>query len=1070
MPRKIPINKIYISLFLVAIIGLGLSLTAFFYVKQWELNQALENQKKQVNEYVRVLRQTFTTYSSILHSIKGLYLMHHSLTQPRFTQFVKNLLIPPGVVSLEWVGVVPANQRHSIEEERGFRFWESPHDLKRTAEYRETYYPVLLAHSINDNIERLGYDVGSNTTLALALEMATKQGQLTASGATKLFTNTDKFLGFYVFLPVYQQNTSPSSPENLIGFAVGVFRLQTLVEQVLRLPKLRTKVFLRILDETQKAPRPELYAPAWYHDPAPTSSVEIWSASLEFGGRLWRLVFYNTQDKPLVQIWYAFLVLGVGGLFTLGLLRYLYIILIHAQWAEQLVAKRTQSLYAANQALNQEVMARKQMTKALETSRQRFQAIFNEAAIGIAQTQLDHKIIESNRALQMLFRYRETELQDNYLNELAHPEDAHLDQFMLEKMLAGRYDTYQVSKRYICKNGTIVWTNQSCSIVRDTVRPFLINMIEDITERKLAEQARLEAEKKFRDIFENAIEGIFQCTPSGRYLSVNPAFVRMFGYESAEQVYAELVDIGQQLYLDPQRRLEFIALLENHSNVQDFEYQARCRNGQVIWVNETVRVVRDSLGQIRYYEGMVEDVTGRKQTEQKLRHDATHDQLTGLFNRAAFTSHLTEALAQLTLANSQYSLLQPANPQSINLNNPTANIPFAVLFIDLDRFKVVNDSMGHLVGDQLLSEIAHRLETTMGENNVVARFGGDEFVLLLENIADFSELEQTLDDIQQQLSQPYLLNQETFNTTASIGVALGNRHYNNADEVLRDADTAMYEAKKQGGGKWVIFQPAMRDHVISVLRIEKDLRLALERQEFCVYYQPIVSLETCKTVGLEALVRWVHPKQGLIRPDLFIPIAEETGLIKELGLWVFETACVQLRRWQIQFAQHASLGMNINVSPIQLKHPRLVAQIQDILEKTGIQGTTCRVEITESAMMQDPKTALTILNDLKSLEVLLYIDDFGTGYSSLSYLQKFPIDALKIDKSFIQEIDTSGKSAQIANAIIALGEAFDLRVVAEGIETSCQVAKLKAAHCHHGQGYLFSRPQDEKSIEKYLSS
>ncbi|HDN25981.1 MAG TPA: EAL domain-containing protein [Thioploca sp.] len=1086
MPNKTPIKKTYISLFLVAVIGLGLSLTAHQYIKQWEHNNAIEALTKEADEHVRVLRQTFITFGNILTSLRGLHHVHHPISRPNFAQFVNDVLDLPGLQAWEWIDIVPKDQRQAVEAEadasgiRNFSFWEwSPNGNKRTAAQREVYYPVLFTEPQNLNAKMLGYDVGSDKTLKTALEKARDLGQLTTSGAVYVQTDTDFALGFYVFLPIYKSKTAPVTlaerRHELVGFAAGVFLFDQLVERVLRLPKLRTEVFLVIIDDTPPAQTQELYAPPWYSDAVRANSVMLWWTSLEFGGRQWRIVFYKSSNESLFKTWYAWMVLGIGLLFTLGLLRYMYIILTHAQWAEGLVAKRTDSLIRANQALNKEIRAREQMTVALEASRQRFQAIFNEAAIGIAQIDLNDRILDTNIALQTLLRYREEELQDKFLKILAHPDDADIDQWMNEKMLAGKYDTYRVGKRYICKNGAIVWTNQSSSIVRDTTQPFIISMIEDITERKLAEEARWEAEKKYREIFENAIEGIFQCTPTGRYLSVNPAFVRMLGYESAEQIYNEITDIGQQVYVNPQRRIEFINLLNSHSNVQDFEYQARCRDGRVIWVNETVRVVRDNNGQIHYYEGIVEDVTERKQAEVKLRHDATHDQLTRLLNRAAFTALLTKALTRLhkARAESPSQRKRDEEPAENHMENGPFSISFplefAVLFVDLDRFKIVNDSMGHLVGDQLLTEIGRRLDSDACENDVVARFGGDEFALMLENLPDLSTLYQRIECIQQQLSRPYTLKNETFNTTASIGIAPSKSKYNSADEILRDADTAMYEAKKQGRGKSVIFQPDMHIDVVNKLRMERDLRKALEREEFRLHYQPIISLETRQTVGLEALVRWQHPKQGMIRPDLFIPLAEESGLIKELGLWVFETACFQLRRWQTQFAQYAELGMNINVSPIQLKQPDLFNKIKDIIEKTGIKGSTCRVEITEGAMMQDPEAALTVLNDLKSLEILLYIDDFGTGYSSLSYLQKFPIDALKIDKSFIMKIDSTGKSAQIAHAIIALGEAFDLRVVAEGVENDFQVSMLKAAHCHHVQGYFFSRPKDSQSIEEYLS-
>ncbi|MDM8569709.1 bifunctional diguanylate cyclase/phosphodiesterase, partial [Thiotrichales bacterium HSG1] len=389
-------------------------------------------------------------------------------------------------------------------------------------------------------------------------------------------------------------------------------------------------------------------------------------------------------------------------------------------------------------------------------------------------------------------------------------------------------------------------------------------------------------------------------------------------------------------------------------------------------------------------------------------------------------------------------------------------------FVDVGRFKIVNDSMGHLVGDRLLTDIAERLSKEVADDDVVARFGGDEFALIFNDVPNLKILEQKINNILHKLSQPYVLKDETFNTTASIGVALSDSEYETADEMLRDADTAMYEAKKQGGDTSVTFQPGMRLKIVNMLKMEGDLRKALERDELLLYYQPIISLETHKLIGFEALVRWQHPQQGLIAPDLFIPLAEETGLIRELGLWVFETACSQLSDWQQQFANHSELGMNINVSPVQLKQPNLVYQIQDIINKCDIKPNTCRIEITENAMMQNPQMALKILNDLKNLEILLYIDDFGTGYSSLSYLQQFPIDALKIDKSFIQNIDASSKSAQIVNAIIALGKSFDLRIVAEGTENKDQITMLKAANCHNVQGYFFSKPKDAQTIEKFL--
>jgi len=1065
------IKKIDISLILIAIIGLGLSLIAFFYVRQWEDQQVFEASRKQADIYVRTLNQVFTTFGTLLYSASSL--LNHTMTRQQFSKWASHHpLTPPGILqACYWIPYIPASQRQLVETQTHlegfptFSFWEfSPTGEKQIIADRKAYYPILFAEPLANNLEWLGYDLATHEVLKTALEEARDSGQLTVSGGVLLPIEGQLKTSFLMLVPVYQSesHTVAQRRHQLTGFIAGVFLFDNLVYTALKISKIRTEVFLVILDETPHAQIKEPFTPSWYKIDQIHSYSKIGSVPLEFGGRQWRLALFSMGNEELTfQIIYAWSVLTIGILFTLGLWRYIYLTLTRARWAEELVTTRTQSLLEANEALNQEIQARNLITKALEASQQRFQAIFNEAALGIAQLDLKNRILVSNRALQSLLRYREEELQNRSLTELVHPEDIDNDSHLLEKMLNGKYDSYRVRKRYICKNGAIIWTNQSCSIVRDT-NPFIISMIEDITERKFAEEARLEAEKKYRDIFENAVEGIFQCTPAGQFLSVNPAFVRMFGYEHAEQLYTEVVDLGKQLYVDPQCRLKFLKLLETHSEVRDFEYQARCRNHKIIWVNETTRVVRDSKNQIRYYEGIVEDVTHRKQIEEKLRHEASHDQLTGLFNRTAFTIHLSQAI-------DKFHKLTINNHSLENSSTFQTPIEFAVLFIDLDRFKIVNDSLGHLVGDELLTEIARRLSSQACKDHLVARFGGDEFALMLENLPDLFALEQCISRIQHHISQPYTLKHETFTTTASIGVALASPKYTSADEVLRDADTAMYEAKKQGRGKTMVFQSGMHTNVVNLLRMESDLRKALERDEFSIYYQPIISLETNYLVGLEALVRWRHPEQGLVRPDLFIPLAEETGLIKELGLWVFKTACTQLKQWQTQFPQHAHLGVNINVSPIQLKQPDLVLQVQKIIEKTGIQPANCRIEITESAMMQDPEAALRILNDLKGLEVLLYVDDFGTGYSSLSYLQKFPIDALKIDKSFIQALGNSNKSVKIIQAIVVLGKAFDLKIVAEGVEHDFQVNILKQIQCHHGQGYFFARPKSLKDMEVYLN-
>lgn len=1071
-------KRVDTALILVAIIGIGISLTAFFYVRQWEQEFSTSEVKKQADAHVRALRQSFMTFNHILYSIRGLYDVHNHITKDNFTQFVKRELFTyPGIHTLEWILSVPDAQRATVEQQAkaeghtDFTFWQyDKAGNKQISPTRPVYYPVLFIETAPNvtGMDNFGYELGSNPVLKSALKQANEQGQLVASGAIPIRIHGEEMLGFRAFMPVYKDdNLIQSDQKNLVGFASGVFLFENMVQSILRTPRQRTDIFLLIVDETPNQPVTQLFAPHWYDEYTAAHSTVLFSVPLEFGGRVWQIKLCETNKFFKLENIYAFIVLIIGFLLTGSMLLYIYTTLTRALWAENLVTKRTESLSEAIQALSEEVDARVRVNAALEVSRRRFRAIFDGAAMGIVQTDLQGKILESNKAIQQLLGYREEDLQNCYLNQFVYTSDVDIDLTMRKNMLGGQYNSYIISKRYCCKKGTLIWTNQNCSIVRNQDDSFIINMIEDVTERKAAETARLAAEKKYRDIFENAIEGIFQCSFDGHYLNVNPAFVRMFGYETEEQIYKEISNIEQQIHLEPKRYIEFIQQLKVQSEVQNFEYQARCRDGLIIWVNETVRVVKNNQGNLLYYEGIIENITERKNIEKKLRYDASHDQLTGLLNRRAFTKYLTDALMNL-----HYHMPKQSNSLQHSVYKKLTEveqIPFVVLFLDLDRFKIVNDSMGHLIGDKLLVEIARRLTQEIGKSDTVARFGGDEFALLLENVPNLITLEQYLEKVQQTLSAPYYLEQEVFNTTTSIGVALSSAKYMNANEILRDADTAMYEAKRRGRGKAVIFQLGMHTQVVNLLRMESDLRRAFEQEEFKLYYQPIISLENHNTIALEALIRWEHPEKGLIMPDKFINITEETGLIVELGLWVFKTACEQLRIWQMQFPHHANLGMNINVSPIQLKQPRLVYEIQDILEKTGISGHTCHIEITENAIMQDPEAILSVLQNLKALKTELYIDDFGTGYSSLSYLQKFPVDALKIDKSFIQKIEVSGKSTQIAQAIIALGEAFNLKVVAEGVENNAQVSILSAARCHQVQGFLFSRPKSKSEIEYYLN-
>jgi diguanylate cyclase (GGDEF)-like protein len=441
---------------------------------------------------------------------------------------------------------------------------------------------------------------------------------------------------------------------------------------------------------------------------------------------------------------------------------------------------------------------------------------------------------------------------------------------------------------------------------------------------------------------------------------------------------------------------------------------------------------------IRYAIERQSDITARKLAEERLLHDALHDHLTGLPNRALFMDRLGMAIAHA---------------------KRRLSYTYAVLFIDLDRFKNVNDSLGHSVGDELLIAVARRLESCLRPGDTVARLGGDEFTILLDEVADIDHAVQVAQRLHREMTRPFRVQGHEVFVTMSLGITLGaGGHYNHPEEVLRDADTAMYGAKTSGKARDAVFDCQMHDRAVALLELETDLRRAVERAEFEIYYQPIVSLASGKIDAFEALLRWRHPRRGLLAPDSFVPVAEDTGLIVPIGWWVLREACRQLADWQSLPWTGQHLAVTVNLSGKQFMQADLVERVEEILRDTGIQSGSLRLEMTESTIMEQAEEAVAKLMALRRLGVKLYIDDFGTGYSSLSYLHRLPVDALKIDRSFISEMDNQAERAEIVGTIVTLARTLRMDVAAEGIETAEQVTRLRALACHYGQGYFFSEP------------
>ncbi|ODG97179.1 hypothetical protein A4S05_15045 [Nostoc sp. KVJ20] len=465
--------------------------------------------------------------------------------------------------------------------------------------------------------------------------------------------------------------------------------------------------------------------------------------------------------------------------------------------------------------------------------------------------------------------------------------------------------------------------------------------------------------------------------------------------------------------------------------------------------NQMATQLQESFAEILEANRQLEaEINERKQAEEQLRHNAFHDALTGLPNRAFFIERLKNTL-------------QRAKQQE--------NYLFAVLFLDLDRFKVINDSLGHLKGDQFLIAIANRLEVCIRSTDTAARLGGDEFTILLDEIQSLSDAIKVAERIQEELTLPLELDGEEVFTTASIGIALSSTvDYDQPENLLRDADTAMYRAKVLGKARYEVFHPEMYTNALVRLQLENDLRRAIERHEFQLYYQPIVSLTNGRILGFEALLRWQHPERGLICPTDFIPLAEETGLIVKIGYWALHEACRQMQNWRLSHRINSLEKISVNLSVKQFSQPDLIEQIGEILHLTGLDAGSLMLEITESAILENGDEANAALSELRKMGIELSIDDFGTGYSSLGRLHNFPISVLKIDRSFVSPIDGNGKNLEIIETIITLAHKLGMDVTAEGVETKEQLAFLRKLNCECGQGYFFSPPLDNAAAVELI--
>jgi diguanylate cyclase (GGDEF)-like protein/PAS domain S-box-containing protein len=678
-----------------------------------------------------------------------------------------------------------------------------------------------------------------------------------------------------------------------------------------------------------------------------------------------------------------------------------------------------------------DISDRKRAEEALASSEERFRSLSAAAPNGIYALDLKGRLLYSNNRLVELTGLTHEELAGNGWLRMVHPEER--ERVIRESGPTAPERRLSSEFRMLRPDGMLRWVRAHASPFRDREgRPAgFVGSLEDVTSEVEARRELAAREAEYRMLADNSSDFLARHAPDGTYRYASPACTAITGYTPQELIGASPF---RHVAEDDQARVR-----EAHDQVLSAEapvtvaFRLRRKDGEQRWFETTTRAVRDAGGQVRELVSVTRDISERKQAELELSHAALHDPLTGLPNRALFLDRLGIAL----------------------LRTERHSGSIAVLFCDLDRFKVVNDSLGHDAGDRLLIDVAARIASALRPSDTVARFGGDEFTILCEDIAGEIEAATISQRIVDVFREPFLLEDGEVFLATSIGIAIARGAGDIAQDLIRDADAAMYRAKDRGKGRYEVFDEEMRADAVTRLETESALRRALERGELRLHFQPEVELASGSIIGFEALIRWEHPVRGLILPAEFMPLAEETGLAVPIGEWVLREACAEVRRWQLE----SPLTLSVNLSARQLSQPDLVATVRRALAETETDPATLCLEITEGAVMESGTATTAQLRALKSLGVRLAIDDFGTGYSSLVHLRQFPVDVLKIDRAFVDGLGHETRDASIAAAVISLAHALGLSTVAEGVETHEQLVVLTQLGCDAGQGHLFAAPQ-----------
>ena len=1027
---------------------LAVSLTITYQawrITQQNAVQALQTQfDYRVRDAIDDVSKRMKTYEQVMRGVDGLFSHADIVRRNEFRDYVAKLRLKenyPGIQGIRFVPIVPKaekNRHVAAMRKEGlptYTVWpEMPSDI---------YAPVAFIEPHDKrNQQVFGYDMLSDLESPrpgeqpgirhIAMEQARDSGNATLSSKiTLLFeTDNDKQSGFVMFLPVYKHDaphdTVAERRANIIGWICSVFRTGDLMGGILGE---HTDIDIEIYDGEEASDKTAMYDsnPIIQHQHPRFRSFQ----KINIAGHTWTIGMHSLssfdaqldKEKPR-----AVATIGAGASVFFALFIWV------------LVAGRTRALHDS-EVIKQELVERRQAEQALRASEERFRSVFDHSKVGMNLIDADYKYLKINKAFCEMIGYSEQELQAHDFKGITHPDDIKENLMWSKKLLTGEINNFNIQKRYIRKDGGIVHGDLTVSAMRDENGKFIygIAIVQNITERIQAQKKLLLLSRAV----ENSPATVIITDLKGTIEYVNKKFTTTTGYS-----FDEAIGQNPRILKSGKQAGDFYAQLWKTilaGNEWHGEIYNKKKNGEIFLEQVSISPIMGERGTISNFVAVKEDITDKRKSEEVIWRQANFDELTGLPNRRMFRDRMEQELKK-------------AN---------RAGLPVALMFIDLDHFKEINDTLGHDMGDLLLVEAACRIADCVRVTDIVARLGGDEFTVLLAELDDIGSVERIATSITQKLAAPFRLKNEVSYVSASIGITLYPNDADTIEGLFKNADQAMYVAKNQGRNRHGYFTHAMQEAAQTRLRLVNDLRNALAGNQFMVYFQPIVDMATGRINKAEALIRWQHPERGMISPAEFIPLAEETGLIFEIGDWVFHESMHWAKRWRV--LHNPLLQISVNKSPVQFyKDGDDHSSWLNHLQKLDLPGQCIAIEITEGLLMDSNAPITGALHTLRNANIQISMDDFGTGYSSLSYLKKFHIDYLKIDRSFVRDLATDPNDLALSEAIIVMAHKLDIKVIAEGVETKEQLDLLFAAGCDYAQGYLYSRPVPAAEFEELL--